>query len=111
MEILPTVKLLLKLDADDDTQDALLTVLIDMAVQQILNYCNIKELPEELKYIAAQMAAESYAEILDDPKVSSVSEAGRTVEFAPALDLARLAVVSKLNDRKIQLARFRQQYR
>jgi hypothetical protein len=95
MDILNIVKALLKIT--DDAQDTILTLYVSMVEQSILNYCNIKEVPEALNYVWANMVVDMHRENLllpdvnapgeDAPdeiaesKIASISEAGRTVSF------------------------------
>ena len=114
MEMLPTVKLLLGIDPDDDTQDALLTLYIDIVTREVLTRTNRLELPAELEYLVAQMVAGLYRENNaasgGSAPVSSVSEGGRSVSFAVAATL-ELAANDYLNRRNAQIAAWRLLYR
>lgn len=110
MKILDIVKTLLGIK--DSSQDNILALCIGMVTQQILNYTNRAELPDELIYVAAQMVIEVYNETFKSSEtvnVASVSEAGRTVSFNTAL--VQLAAENKLEERKAQLNGFRLPYR
>lgn len=110
MTILEIVKTLLKIV--DDTQDALLSLYIDIVVQQILNYTNLRELPTELEYEAAMMTVDMFNEMSGanaaTGKATSISEAGRSVSFDTAQ--ATLAAEQRIKDRQTQLDRFKQLY-
>ena len=112
--ILKTVKTLLGIEAGDITQDDILRLYIEIVMQSIINYCNIEKLPEALYFEAAQMVVDlkngASTNAADTAgKVSSISEAGRTVSFDAAG--AHQAVNAKLADRKTQLDRFKLIYR
>lgn len=117
MDILTILKALLGIT--DDSQDALLTIHIDMAIQDALIYCNIDELPDELNYTVARMARLSYSGALSGgisaggiiAPVSSVSEAGRTVSFATSASSADDAKEKEQAAITTQLNRFRRVYR
>ena len=110
-DILKAAKILLNIKTHEF--DELLKFYIDVIEQKILNYCNISELPEGLYFEAAQMVAEMYRNSSDEGgvtgKVSSVSEAGRSVSFDSSL--ASTAAENALNERKTQLNRFKLVYR
>lgn len=98
-KILELVKRAVK-DVDDD----LLSLRIEMAIQSILNYCNINVLPEALIYVVANMVI---SEIGEAP-VSSVSEGGRSVSFDGGMVQAKFDDSVKNIE---QLNRYRQAYR
>ena len=85
--ILARVRILLKIEKDDDTQDELLMVYIESTIQQVLNYCNLVELPWQLYDTIARMVTLAYKEavggmvIEGTGAVSSITEDGRTVSF------------------------------
>lgn len=111
MNILNTVKALLKIS--DDTQDALLTLYIDMATQDALNYTNLNKLPAELDFTIARMVRLQATGALSGTDfaapVTSVSEAGRSVTFAAA-SLTEEAIKTERKEIKRQLDRFVQLY-
>lgn len=96
---------------EDDSKDDILLLQIDIAVQSVLNYCNIKELPEELRYVVAQMVLDMYAEATggDTSALSKVSESGRSVSFDSSL--LQISARNKVKDRQQQLNRFKRLYR
>jgi len=85
MDFLKNVKLMLGIT--DGGNDELLKLYIDMARQEILNYCNTRELPAALNYILVRMVVDVYREqnmvsdALDGGQVSNISEDGRRVDF------------------------------
>lgn len=109
--ILNTAKTLLGIT--DDSQDTILTLYIDMAVQDILNVTNRSELPAELEFTATQMVAQTYREaaISNSARgnVSSVSEAGRSVSFDNSQ--AESIIERQIEERKAQLNRFKLPFR
>lgn len=96
----------------DDKLDEILGLYIEMVTQEILNYCNIKELPEDLKFVAAMMVVDMYKDLSGtngtSGPVSSVSEAGRSVSFDSSQ--ATMATEQRINARRTQLDRFKQVY-
>ena len=110
-EIVAMVKSLLNIT--DDEQDEMILFHVEIVHRQILIYCNLNELPRELFFETAQMVAEivntSAGANLNGMPVSSVSEAGRTVQFATAA-MIEMSAAQKINDRKTQLNRFKRLY-
>ena len=111
LEILNIVKMLLGIKGC--SKNEILELYINIVTQKILNYCNISELPEELKYEAAQMVVEAYQRATDDTgttgKVSSITEAGRSVSFDSSS--ASMAAETAISERRTQLNRFKLVYR
>jgi len=112
VNLLDIVKTLLGIT--DTSKDTILTLYVDMTIQQILNYINRAELPNELTYVAAQMVVDAYNEMLDASKTTtgkatSVSEAGRSVSFDSSL--ATMAIERRIEDRQKQLNSFRLPFR
>lgn len=122
--MLSKLKLFLGLSSDKD--DEYLTLLLDISKQEILNYCNLWELPKELELVWVIMAADLYNELQDKKHVSdsqeegvgavaSIKEGDRTVSFETSnasktvsqIQRAAGEYVSKLT----QLNRFRLPYR
>lgn len=122
--MLSKLKLFLGLSSDKD--DEYLTLLLDISKQEILNYCNLWELPKELELVWVIMAADLYNELQDKKHVSdsqeegvgavsSIKEGDRTVSFETSnasktvsqIQRATGEYVSKLT----QLNRFRLPYR
>ena len=59
---LDNIKVLLSL-VDDDSQDSVLTVLLNNAVNTITLYLGVEDIPEELTFIAEQMTVIKYRRI------------------------------------------------
>ena len=59
-DYLKIVKVLLGIN--DDSINEILQIYIAQGEQEILNYCNIKELPSALRYTLCQMVADLYRE-------------------------------------------------
>lgn len=79
------VKLLLGIT--DDSKDEILSLHLDMVVQDVLIYTNRQEVPEALWCTIARLVRLSMISALGadyEAPVSSVSEAGRSVSFATA---------------------------
>ena len=73
---LDNIKVLLSL-TDDSSQDELLTVLLNNAVSTIILYLGVEDIPDELTFIAEQMAVIKYrrigAEGIDTEKIDVLS--------------------------------------
>lgn len=116
MTILQIVKTLLEIT--DEAKDSILEVYIYIITQRVLNYCNIKELPEQLNYTVAQIAADMYKEpqqgiiIAGSGAVSSISEGGRTVSFDVGSKISKniTATADERISTKTEISRFRQLY-
>ena len=112
-DFLGTTKVLLGIT--DNKSDEILQVYITLIRTEILNYCNISELPTALNYVLCQMTADCYrdnnlnrsGQVVGN--VSSVSEDGRTVSFGSSADL-RTQVVDRVT-RTTELNRYRKLYR
>lgn len=109
-EILRIVKL--KQGIRDDSQDELLILYIEEAITSVLNYCNIFELPDELRFVVAGMVSDVMTEqkSASDASlpVSSVSEQGASVSFDTSL--LKLRFEDRVTN-IAQLNNFRQLYR
>ena len=113
-DYLSTVKKLLGI-SNSDTDEVLL-MYIAVATQEILNYCNINELPSALNYTLCQMVADLYR---DNKKsnasnavvgnVSSISEDGRSVSFTNGTEL-KTDIQDRIT-RLTELNRFKKLYR
>lgn len=113
-DYLSTVKMLLGI-SNSDTDEVLL-MYIAIATQEILNYCNINELPSALNYTLCQMVADLYR---DNKKsntsnavvgnVSSISEDGRSVSFTNGTEL-KTDIQDRIT-RLTELNRFKKLYR
>lgn len=113
-DYLATVKLLLGIS--NESADEVLLMYISLTTNEILNYCNISELPSALNYTLCQMVADLYR---DNQKrnadnsvvgnVSSISEDGRSVSFTNGTELMT-AITDKIS-RTTELNRFRKLYR
>jgi hypothetical protein len=105
MNYLKKAKLILCIETNDESKDELLGLYIDITMQEILNYCNITELPEALELILIRLAAEMYRES-EAGTVSVITEDGRSVSFENAA-----ASVRKRINRNDELKQFRKLYR
>lgn len=113
-DFLGTVKILLGIENNE--LDEILQVYLTITQTEILNYCNISELPSALNYVLCQMTAELYRENTNQNKVgavvgnvSSISEDGRTVSFGQSGSLQ--AQASDKVAKTILLNRYRKLYR
>lgn len=113
-DFLGTVKILLGIENNE--LDEILQVYLTITQTEILNYCNISELPSALNYVLCQMTAELYRENTNQNKVGavvgnvpSISEDGRTVSFGQSGSLQ--AQASDKVAKTILLNRYRKLYR
>lgn len=113
-DYLKIVKVLLGIN--DDSINEILQIYIAQGEQEILNYCNIKELPSALRYTLCQMVADLYRENTALNKsgtvvgnVSSISEDGRSVSFSGVESLK--TQLSDRVSRLTELNRYRKLYR
>lgn len=111
---LSTTKMLLGIT--DNQSDEILQLLINLTQVEILNYCNISELPSALNYTLCQMTATLYRENNSANKVgavvgnvSSISEDGRTVSFGDSSVLQ--AQIADRVSKTTLLNRYRKLYR
>lgn len=78
MEKLLKIKLLLGIALNDITKDNLLTMLIDDAIEEVINYCNLKQYNTNLDSIVVKMVTQNYSKIsnqgLSSQSYSGVSE-------------------------------------
>jgi len=113
-DYLATVKLLLGIN-DNDT-DEVLRLYLSIVKQQILNYCNISELPSALDYTLCEMVADIYRDSLKKNgehgivgNVASVSEDGRSVSFTNGTEM--MTAVNDKISKTTELNRFKKLYR
>jgi hypothetical protein len=96
--MLNNIKLLLGISGT--TKDGLITLLISIVTEEIINYCNITELPEGLTNTAIQMVVIKYNRISTEG-LQSQSFNGASESFT---DTYPSSIVSSLNRfRKIKL--------
>lgn len=113
-DYLKVVKVLLGIN--DDSINEILQIYIAQGEQEILNYCNIKELPSALHYTLCQMVADLYRENTALNKsgtvvgnVSSISEDGRSVSFS-GVESLKTQLTDRIS-RLTELNRYRKLYR
>lgn len=113
-DYLKVVKVLLGIN--DDSINEILQIYIAQGEQEILNYCNIKELPSALHYTLCQMVADLYRENTALNKsgtvvgnVSSISEDGRSVSFS-GVESLKTQLTDRVS-RLTELNRYRKLYR
>lgn len=95
--------------------DELITLLIDIVTQAILNYCNLNVFPPELEGTLVSIVAELYNDVMNIPAtgqlpVSNVSEGGRSVSFDVSKVQYGLNLDDKLSKRAI-LNKFKRLYK
>lgn len=113
-DYLSNVKLLLGISNGDT--DEILQLYISITTNEILNYCNISELPSALNYTLCQMVADAYRDNLKNNatqsvvgNVSSISEDGRSVSFTNGSEI-KTAIDDRIT-RITELKRYRKLYR
>lgn len=107
-----SVAVLLNKSGNDEE---LITLLIDIVKQAILNYCNLNEFPEELEGTLISIVAELYNDTLNVPEagslpVSNISEGGRSVSFDVSKVQYGLVIDDALSKRAI-LNKFKRLYK
>lgn len=116
-EYLAVVKVFLQIK--DNYSDDFLNYLIDTVKQQVLNYCNIDEIPSALFYVICRIVVDIYREEMaknggnseDMGVVSSISEGGRTVSFGNiSVSDLKISVDEKVS-KVTELNRFKRLYK
>lgn len=115
-EYLAVVKVFLQIK--DNYSDDFLNYLIETVKQQILNYCNIDEVPSALFYTVCRMVVDIYREEQaksggpdENGVVSSISEGGRTVSFGNvSVSDLKISIDEKVS-KVTELNRFKRLYR
>jgi len=108
---LAKLKALLGIASDDTTQDINLQFIIDDVTENILNYCNLDELPSGLEHTAYRMAIDLYRnEAIGEAEapmgsVSSIAEGEVTTSFHKSVDAGFKDTV--LKNYQAQLNRYR----
>ena len=108
------------LSLTDSSEDIYLTVMLDLAKEAVLDYCNLSELPSALNYTLCQIVADSYIEskakiggnnskITGD--ISSISEDGRTVSFINNSSTALQNIINNKIENRTILNRYKKLYR
>lgn len=94
MEKLLKVKLLLDIAADDATKDNLLTMLIDDAVVEVIDYCNLKEYNTNLDSTVVKMATQNYNKI-SSQGIASQSYSGVSETYVDGYSADVMAQLNK----------------
>ena len=111
--MLPVDKLKLLLGIKDDTQDDVLEFVIDTVRDEILNYCNLTEIPTALGNVMVRMAAdlyrsEGYGNATAPQAAKSVTRGDVTIQYGNGAATAEITgAKSVLDDYKGQLRAFR----
>ncbi|WP_182185556.1 phage head-tail connector protein [Pectinatus frisingensis] len=85
------LKSLLGIELADTSRDNILEFIIDDVIENVINYCNIEELPSGLEHTAYRMAIDLYRnENVGNEEsaaaVSSIEEGDTTVQFRKSVD-------------------------
>ena len=103
---LGNIKVLLSL-VDDDSQDNILTVLLNNAVSTINLYLGVEDIPEELVFIAEQMTVIKYrrigAEGIDTEKIDVLSTKYVADDLKPFTSLLDQYKMNNLGGKKLRL--------
>lgn len=106
-----TLKMLLGIDGDDTSKDALLTFALGNVEEIIKNYCHVMRVPDGLSHTALRMAADLYrnegfggAEA-GSGKATSIKEGDSQVNFGGTYDDG--FATSLLKNYEPQLRRYR----
>lgn len=113
-DFLSNIKLLLGIS--DDKTDGILQLYISITKNEILNYCNISELPSALNYTLCEMVVNAYR---DNQKnnatssvvgnVASISEDGRSVSFTNGSEI-KTAIQDRIT-KTTELNRYRKLFK
>ncbi len=106
---LKEIKKLLGVSENDTSKDVSLQFVIDVAVETVLNYCNLSELPDGLIHTCYRMAIDLYryekpADAGIPLRISSITEGDTSTSFAALSDVLNGTI---LKDYKKQLNRYR----
>ena len=103
---LDNVKVLLSL-TDDSSQDGLLTVLLNNAVSTIILYLGVEDIPDELTFIAEQMAVIKYrrigAEGIDTEKIDVLSTKYIADDLKPFISMLDRYKDNNLGGRRLRM--------
>ena len=102
---LDNIKILLSL-VDDDTQDELLEVLFNNAVNTILLYLGIDEMPDALSFIAEQMTVVKYRRIgagIDTEKIDVLSTKYEKDDIKPFREILNQYKINSLGGKRLRM--------
>lgn len=106
-----TLKMLLGIDGDDTSKDALLTFTLANVEEIIKNYCHVGRVPDGLSHTALRMAVDLYrnegfgGSDAGSGKATSIKEGDSQVNFGATYDDGFAA--SLLKTYELQLRRYR----
>lgn len=103
---LDNIKLLLSL-ANDDSQDEILEVLLNNAVNTIKVYLGIDNIPRELEFVAEQMTVIKFrrlgAEGIETEKIDVLSTKYEKDDIAPFKEILAMYKTNTLGGRKLRM--------
>ena len=103
---LDNIKLLLSL-ANDDSQDEILEVLLNNAVDTIKVYLGIDNVPRELEFVAEQMTVIKYrrlgAEGIETEKIDVLSTKYEKDDIAPFKEILAMYKTNTLGGRRLRM--------
>ena len=103
---LDNIKVLLSL-SDDDSQDELLAILLDNACSTICLYLDVQTIPDELVFIAEQMAVIKYrrigAEGIDTEKIDVLSTKYIADDRKPVISMLDRYKDNNLGGRRLRM--------
>ena len=103
---LDNIKLLLSL-ANDDSQDEILEVLLNNAVDTIKVYLGIDNVPRELEFVAEQMTVIKFrrlgAEGIETEKIDVLSTKYEKDDIAPFKEILAMYKTNTLGGRRLRM--------
>lgn len=103
---LDNIKILLSL-TEDDSQDEILTVLLNNAAYTIMLYLGVNEMPQELNFIAEQMTVVKFrrigAEGIDTEKIDVLSTKYIADDLKPFISMLDRYKDNNLGGRRLRM--------
>ena len=103
---LDNVKVLLSL-ADDNSQDEILEILFDNAINTIMLYLGVENMPQQLLFIAEQMTVVKYrrlgAEGIDTEKIDVLSTKYIEDDIKPFKELLNQYKTNNLGGKRLRM--------
>lgn len=96
-------QLKLLLGITDSDQDKLLQFIFDEAVCEILSYCRLQSLPEQLAGTAARLAADIWNSEYKKGKIKTISEGERSITYdipSPHINSGLRSILNPFINRK-----------
>lgn len=84
--MLEKIKIILGIDENNTESDIILNLMIEDTTTAILNYCNIKQLPEQLEYVVRQIVVDSFNNEAGN-NVASIKRGDTQITYATPIDI------------------------